>query len=578
MVRLLKVKWFKGFTILILFILASTLGGVQSKANTNGSVFYNGESCEGCDSYLYSSNGITYQILTESNDEEETYSSLVNAINQSGQLLWSTPVPDDYSFFNTHAPAIDAKGNLIFTLYNHNWQNEEDGYYLASIDSKGNFNWTFKFDQRYGPGRLLVDNDGTIYVGSGNLSGYIGPYNESFFYAISAEGTLNWKVKIDGDASNSRISFDENHNISLRTGSMDDTWANIISTSGTVLSSEKVDNFFFYTDDAKNEYIEDFDKNRVIAKDSNGRILWTYEPALEEYEDFNIIEVTSDGTVYLRQGSTLLSISKGNVNWLLEDMGYSNLEFHSTGLYLVNAEWNWETEEEKTTILKINTLDGTVIDSKIANIYLYRGYFFDSQGTFYYPSGSNILTLDFDGTAEQGWVKVNGKWYFYDENGMMATSWVNYKGQWYFLNDSGAMETGWVKDAGKWYFLDNSGAMKTGWLKDGSKWYLLSSSGAMETGWVKDAGKWYYLDNSGAMQTGWVKDGGKWYFLNSNGSMKTGWLSEGSTWYYLNSGGSMQVGWKVVGNEWYYFYSSGKMAANTTVDGYKLGKDGAWIQ
>ncbi|OAT80911.1 hypothetical protein A6P54_12960 [Bacillus sp. MKU004] len=574
---MLKVKWFKGFTILILFILASTLGGVQAKANTNGKVFYSGVSCDQCGSSIYSSNGIIYQVLTESNHEEESYSTTVNAINQSGKLLWSTPIPDDYSIYNNPAPIIDSKGNIVFVFRINNFDSDSNGYYLGSIDSEGHLKWTFKFDNRYGPGTPLVDSDGTVYVGTGNLSGRIGPYNESFFYSISADGELKWKVKINGDASNSRLSFDENHNISFRTGGMEDIWANTITTTGTILSSELTEDYFNWTDDAKNQYIID-DNDRLIVKNPAGKIIWTYEPSLDEYEYFRIIKVTNDGTAYVSQGSNLLSISHGNVNWLLEDMGYSNLEFHSTGLFVVNGDRDWETDEESTTILKVNPQDGTIIDTKVVDEYLYLDYFIDAQGTFYYPSGSNILTLDFGGAAHQGWVKMNGEWYFYNDNGMRATDWIKDNGQWYFLNDNGVMETGWVKDGGKWYFLDNSGAMKTGWLKDGTKWYLLSGSGAMETGWVKDAGKWYFLDNSGAMQTGWVKDGGKWYFLNSSGSMKTGWLAEGSTWYYLNSGGSMQTGWKVVGNEWYYFYSSGKMAANTTVDGYKLGKDGAWMQ
>ena len=60
--------------------------------------------------------------------------------------------------------------------------------------------------------------------------------------------------------------------------------------------------------------------------------------------------------------------------------------------------------------------------------------------------------------------------------------------------------------------------------------------------------------------------------------MKTNWLQQGDKWYFLNSNGTMQIGWKLVNNKWYYFYSSGQMAANTTVDGYKLDKSGAWVQ
>ena len=61
--------------------------------------------------------------------------------------------------------------------------------------------------------------------------------------------------------------------------------------------------------------------------------------------------------------------------------------------------------------------------------------------------------------------------------------------------------------------------------------------------------------------------------------MKTGWLNDNGTWYYLNSNGSMKTGWLLdTDGNWYYLQSNGAMAKNTTVDGYKLGSNGAWIR
>lgn len=157
--------------------------------------------------------------------------------------------------------------------------------------------------------------------------------------------------------------------------------------------------------------------------------------------------------------------------------------------------------------------------------------------------------------------------------------WVKEGAHWYFYNSQGQLDKGWIRDSGKWYYLDpSSGRMKTGWLNERGTWYYLNSSGAMQTGWVKVADKWYFMNSSGAMKTGWLKDNNKWYFMESSGAMRTGWLKEGNDWYYLASSGAMQIGWKLINNKWYYFYGSGKMAANTTVGGYRLGNDGAWIR
>ncbi|CAH2717287.1 hypothetical protein BACCIP111895_04478 [Neobacillus rhizosphaerae] len=139
------------------------------------------------------------------------------------------------------------------------------------------------------------------------------------------------------------------------------------------------------------------------------------------------------------------------------------------------------------------------------------------------------------------------------------------------------VKNGWSFENGSWFYYSKD-VKTTGWVQDKGKWYFLAKDGKMQTGWVKDGNKWYFLTKSGAMATGWVKDGKTWYYLNKSGAMATGWLFDGGKWYYLNANGAMATGWKQVNGKWYYLYSSGVMAANTTVNGYKLGKDGAWIK
>ncbi|MCA1031413.1 hypothetical protein LCL95_10295 [Bacillus timonensis] len=117
-----------------------------------------------------------------------------------------------------------------------------------------------------------------------------------------------------------------------------------------------------------------------------------------------------------------------------------------------------------------------------------------------------------------------------------------------------------------------------GWKKIDSNWYYFNQSGKIVTGWLQDGAHWYYLQSNGVMKTGWLKAGGKWYYFNSNGTMRSGWLRYNSKWYYLTEKGDMALGWKEVDGKWYYFYSDGKMAANTTINGYKVGADGAWIR
>jgi subtilisin family serine protease len=162
---------------------------------------------------------------------------------------------------------------------------------------------------------------------------------------------------------------------------------------------------------------------------------------------------------------------------------------------------------------------------------------------------------------------VRGKDSFFGYGLVNAKNAINYyvpvKGEWKFANnnwyyyENGVMKSGWVKSGGKWYYLNHSGVMQTGWVLYNSKWYFLADSGEMKIGWLFWNGSWYYLDHDGKMLSGWIYVYGNWYFLGQSGDMKTGWIEWADKWYYL--------------------YSDGSMAKNTTIHGYKLGSDGAWI-
>lgn len=125
----------------------------------------------------------------------------------------------------------------------------------------------------------------------------------------------------------------------------------------------------------------------------------------------------------------------------------------------------------------------------------------------------------------------------------------------------------WEQVDGKWYRYDENGAMVTGW-----KWITRSGMPIPDY-------KCYYFNSSGVMQTGWKKSGGIWYYLLASGAMATEyWVKYDNKWYYMNADGSMfDDGWIWIGGKCYYFNEDGTMAENTTIDGFVVGADGAWI-
>ena len=83
-------------------------------------------------------------------------------------------------------------------------------------------------------------------------------------------------------------------------------------------------------------------------------------------------------------------------------------------------------------------------------------------------------------TYSIGWSKLSdGTWNFYDATGTKVTgNWVNFAGIWYYLKTDGTMAVGWNQVLGKWYCFNQSGVMLSNTVING---YKLNASGA----WVK---------------------------------------------------------------------------------------------
>jgi hypothetical protein len=66
------------------------------------------------------------------------------------------------------------------------------------------------------------------------------------------------------------------------------------------------------------------------------------------------------------------------------------------------------------------------------------------------------------------------------------------------------------------------------------------------------------------------------FALNPIGASAS-WRQDSNGWWNTE-GSSWSVGWRNIDSKWYYFNSNGYMGHDITINGYKLGSDGAWIQ
>lgn len=66
------------------------------------------------------------------------------------------------------------------------------------------------------------------------------------------------------------------------------------------------------------------------------------------------------------------------------------------------------------------------------------------------------------------------------------------------------------------------------------------------------------------------------FALNPMG-VSASWKQDSNGWWNTENN-SYAVGWRNIDGKWYYFSFDGYMVHDTTVDGYQIGSDGAWIQ
>ena len=125
----------------------------------------------------------------------------------------------------------------------------------------------------------------------------------------------------------------------------------------------------------------------------------------------------------------------------------------------------------------------------------------------------------------------------------------------------------WEKINGSWYAFNPNGMLATGWVYDYqlANWYFVSERSGMISGWCDASpdGYTYFLDPlTGTMAYGWKKIGDKWYYLNDRVGEKT-WIYQEvtDTWVYQMT----------KAKPWGAMYRN-----EVTPDGYRVGENGAW--
>ena len=270
----------------------------------------------------------------------------------------------------------------------------------------------------------------------------------------------------------------------------------------------------------------------------------------------------------------------------------------------------------------IADFSGSAVTSNVDDTYeIYRGRssklvayhdgipysgFFTRGGQKYYADSSHLLvcstswrdtetgieyTSDENGviTNERhviGWVKRDGKWYYYNDDETPYTGWLTLDHKTYYLGADGVMATGWLLLDGDYYYFSGSGEMQTGWQFISNNWYYLAKdTGIMySSGWHADPETktmyYFYTWGGAARNTTLTLNGYRVKFLSWGGISGSTWLYHDGAWYYVQKYSCVTNGWYQIDGadalkagddtDWYYF-KDGK--AKKADDGEKNNTD-----
>ena len=167
-----------------------------------------------------------------------------------------------------------------------------------------------------------------------------------------------------------------------------------------------------------------------------------------------------------------------------------------------------------------------------------------------------------------GWVKRDGKWYYYNDDETPYTGWLTLDHKTYYLGADGVMATGWLLLDGDYYYFSGSGEMQTGWQFISNNWYYLAKdTGIMySSGWHADPETktmyYFYTWGGAARNTTLTLNGYRVKFLSWGGISGSTWLYHDGAWYYVQKYSCVTNGWYQIDGAWYFMNADGSLKQN----------------
>lgn len=171
---------------------------------------------------------------------------------------------------------------------------------------------------------------------------------------------------------------------------------------------------------------------------------------------------------------------------------------------------------------------------------------------------------------DEGWYFLKGKWCYLDRNGERIQGIQEIGQKAYDFDENGNIKAGWEYDQDKNSYYDGfNGMVTSNWKMIDGKWYYFDKDGIMQKGLQTIQDVKYYLSDTGVLLTGWQNIDNKWYYFGVSGGMTYGWLNRDNNWYYLDiTTGAMATGDATIDDKKYRFSNNGSLMTNVWIDDY----------
>ncbi|MDF7636984.1 GH25 family lysozyme [Leuconostocaceae bacterium ESL0958] len=221
------------------------------------------------------------------------------------------------------------------------------------------------------------------------------------------------------------------------------------------------------------------------------------------------------------------------------------------------------TDENGRAVQGVQTINGQKLN-------------FGQDGTYYLRSTGYL----YDGSDQNG----GYRWY---EKGKLFTGFRYYAGTYYWFIDGVRQNQGWREAWGMKYYTDQDGRAVQGLQNIDGKSYYFGDNGTYNlriNAVVTANGQQYTADADGVLQphSGYIYDGSsenggyRWY---ENGQLYTGFRYYAGTYYWFVNGVRQNQGWREAWGMKYYTDQDGRaVQGQQTIDGqtYNFGSDGTY--